>query len=157
MPLDSLFPNGTVSYVAGGLLIGLGVSVLFVTTGRVGGMSTFFSAAWSYASRAPFFQQSELVRGRGWRSLYAAGVIVGGALFLLLGSGDDVSTQLPAWRLALGGLLGGYGARLSKGCTSGHGICGLASLQFPALIAVVTFLATAIGTAHVMRWLAGGV
>lgn len=151
-----LFPNGVLPYVTGGLLIGLGVSVLFLTTGRVGGMSTFFSAAWTYVSRAPFFRSADLVQAREWRAVYAAGVIMGGAIFLFFGDRSDLTTQLPTWRLALGGVLGGYGARLSKGCTSGHGICGLASLQLPALVAVLTFLASAIVTAHVMDWLVGG-
>lgn len=156
METTVLFPNGVLSYVTGGLLIGLGVSVLFLTTGRVGGMSTFFSAAWTYVSRAPFFRSADLVQARDWRSVYAAGVIMGGAVFLLFGDRSDLTTQLPTWRLALGGVLGGYGARLSKGCTSGHGICGLASLQRPALMAVLTFMASAVVTAHVMDWLVGG-
>jgi uncharacterized membrane protein YedE/YeeE len=50
----------------------------------------------------------------------------------------------------------GYGARLSRGCTSGHGICGLASLRLPSLLAVLTFMATAILTAHLTATLGGG-
>ena len=53
------------------------------------------------------------------------------------------------WMMFGGGVLVGFGARLSRGCTSGHGICGLASLQLPSLLAVLTFLATAILTANV--------
>jgi hypothetical protein len=46
----------------------------------------------------------------------------------------------------------GYGARLGNGCTSGHGICGLGSLQLPSLGAVLTFMATAFITANLMAW-----
>jgi uncharacterized membrane protein YedE/YeeE len=61
---------------------------------------------------------------------------------------------LPAWQLLLGGLLVGYGARLSNGCTSGHGICGLGSLQIPSLVAVLTFMATGFLTANLFQsWL----
>jgi uncharacterized membrane protein YedE/YeeE len=54
------------------------------------------------------------------------------------------------WRLLTGGFLVGYGARLGGGCTSGHGICGLASLQRPSLAAVLTFLATGMATAQLL-------
>ena len=60
-------------------------------------------------------------------------------------------THVAPWQLALGGFVAGFGARLSGGCTSGHGICGLASLQLPSLLAVLIFLATAIVTANVVR------
>jgi len=53
--------------------------------------------------------------------------------------------------LGVGGLLVGFGARLSNGCTSGHGICGLGSLQLPSLVAVLTFMATAFVTANAVR------
>jgi uncharacterized membrane protein YedE/YeeE len=55
-----------------------------------------------------------------------------------------------------GGLLVGYGARLSSGCTSGHGICGLGSLQAPSLAAGLIFMATAFATAQAVMALKGG-
>ena len=48
----------------------------------------------------------------------------------------------------------GFGARLANGCTAGHGICGMASLQAPSILAVVIFLSTAFATAFAVRWLA---
>jgi uncharacterized membrane protein YedE/YeeE len=62
---------------------------------------------------------------------------------------------VPWWQLLLGGFIAGFGARLSNGCTSGHGICGMASLQLPSLLAVLTFLATAMVTANLVRSLGG--
>ena len=62
---------------------------------------------------------------------------------------------MPVWRLLLGGLVVGYGARLAGGCTSGHGICGMASLKLPSLLAVLTFMATAFTTAALLRVLGG--
>jgi uncharacterized membrane protein YedE/YeeE len=59
------------------------------------------------------------------------------------------STTVPVWQLVIGGFFVGYGARLGNGCTSGHGICGLGSLQLPSLYAVLTFMATAFITANV--------
>ena len=154
--MDQLFPNGLWHYLAGGLLIGAGVALVFVTTGLVGGMSTLYSAVWSFVSRQPFFRQGALVGSRTWRLVYAAGLIAGAALWLVASGAPTFTTSIPWWQLLLGGFVAGFGARLANGCTSGHGICGLASLQLPSLLAVLTFLATAIATAHLVRALGGG-
>lgn len=149
MSLEQVFPSGWQHFLAGGLLIGTGVALLFVMTGLIGGMSTVFTSTWSFVSRASYFRQERFVSSRTWRLVYAAGLIVGAAAWcLLLGGGENGATAVPWWRLLAGGLLVGYGARLSNGCTSGHGICGLASLQLPSLLAVLTFLATAMATAQ---------
>jgi hypothetical protein len=88
--------------------------------------------------------------------VYAAGLVLGALLWRLgFAGGAAQATQVPAWQLLLGGFLVGYGARLGNGCTSGHGICGLGSLQWPSLMAVLTFMATAFLTANLAaRWLA---
>jgi uncharacterized membrane protein YedE/YeeE len=91
------------------------------------------------------------VQSRQWRLVFAAGLVLGAAAWWwLLGPPQGQRTALPAWQLLLGGVLVGYGARRSGGCTSGHGICGLASLQLPSLLAVLTFMATAFATAHIV-------
>lgn len=143
------FPNGLERYLIGGLLIGGGVALLFMTTGRQGGVSTFFSAAWSWLARTPFFQQAAFRDTRQWRLIYSLGLVLGGSLFLLLGLPLEAS-HLPTWKLVIGGLLIGFGARLGGGCTSGHGICGMASLSAGSLIMVLTFLGTAIITAQTL-------
>lgn len=140
------FPNGLERYLIGGLLIGGGVALLFMTTGRQGGVSTFFSAAWSWLARTPFFQQAAFRDTRQWRLIYSLGLVLGGSLFLLLGLPLEAS-HLPTWKLVIGGLLIGFGARLGGGCTSGNGICGMASLSGGSLLMVCTFLGTAIITA----------
>ncbi|HBH37944.1 MAG TPA: hypothetical protein DDX06_06105 [Curvibacter sp.] len=155
MSLDTLFPLGWQHYLLGGLLVGLGTALLYVFTGRIGGMSSVFSSSWSWLVQRPYFQAARYVQTRGWRLVYAAGLIAG-ALVWWLGwtDGTPLATQVPAWQLLVGGFLVGYGARLGGGCTSGHGICGLGSLQLPSLYAVLTFMATAFLTAHLAaRWL----
>ena len=150
--LEALFPNGMQHYLLGGLLIGIGVSFIFLMTGLVSGTSTFFSSAWSYFSKLPFFQQQSFLESRQWRLFFALGLVLGGFVFLLtLGGGEGAATGVQWWRLLLGGFLAGLGARMAGGCTSGHGICGLSSLQWPSLAAVITFLATAIITAQVVQ------
>lgn len=152
-----MFPFGWTHYLAGGLLLGLGVSLLFVLTGLVGGMSSVYSTTWSYVVRKPYFQQASLMQSRQWRLVYAAGLILGAAAWWLLsGQEGRVIVTVPTWQLFVGGVLVGYGARLSQGCTSGHGICGLASLSRPSLAAVLTFMGTAFLTANVMARVAGG-
>ena len=149
--IQRVFPLGWEHYLLGGLAIGLGVALLFVFTGRVGGMSTVFSSTWSWVSRLGHFQQARFIESRGWRLVYALGLILGAALWWRLFSGRaPAGTGLPAWQLLLGGLLAGYGARMANGCTSGHGICGLGSMQWPSLLAVLTFMATAFATANLM-------
>jgi uncharacterized protein len=147
--LHDLFPLGTQHYLAGGVIIGIGVSLVFVLTGAVSGMSTVFSSTWSYFVQAPFFQQPRFVESRGWRLALALGLVAGAFVWwLAVGPPGGVTTGVPLWRLLLGGLFVGFGARMSNGCTSGHGICGLASLKWPSLVAVITFLTTAMLVAN---------
>lgn len=149
--IASLFPLGWAHYLAGGLIIGLGVALLYVTTGRLAGMSSVFSSSWSFVSQRPFFQQPRWLESRVWRLQMAFGLVAGAGLWWVwLGPTQALDTQLPAWRLLLGGVVAGYGARLSGGCTSGHGICGMGSLKLPSLLAVGVFMATGFLTAGVL-------
>ncbi len=148
---DGAFPLGWAHYLAGGVCIGAGVALLFLCTGLIGGMSTVYSSTWSWFVRRPFFQQPSLTGSRTWRLAYAGGLVLGAAAwFVWSGQSARVAVNIPTWQLFVGGLLVGYGARLSQGCTSGHGICGLASLSRPSLVAVLTFMATAFVTANVV-------
>ena len=147
----SLFPQGWQHYLLGGLLIGAGAALLFVLTGRIGGMSTVFSSTWSYLVQRSFFQQRRFVDSRSWRLVYALGLILGALVWWLgFAGGKPEATTVPVWQLLVGGFFVGYGARLGNGCTSGHGICGLGSLQLPSLLAVLTFMATAFLTANLI-------
>jgi uncharacterized membrane protein YedE/YeeE len=123
------------------------VSLLFVSTGLIGGMSSVFTTTWSFFSQAPYFSEGRFLASRAWRLVYAAGLVIGAFVFLLA-LGEAFTTEVPYRRLALGGFLAGFGARLSGGCTSGHGICGMASLQPASVLAVLIFLATAMATAR---------
>lgn len=151
-----LFPLGWQHYLLGGLSLGAGVALLFVLTGLIGGMSTVYSSTWSWFSGRPFFQQPSLRGSRVWRLLYALGLVIGASLwYVTSGQSGRVVVSVPTWQLFVGGVLVGYGARLSQGCTSGHGICGLASLSRPSLVAVLTFMTTAFVTANVMWRITG--
>jgi len=154
--MDQIFPHGIQTYLVGGLIMGIAVAFAFAMTGLITGMSTVFSSTWSYFSRHRFFQEQRLVSSRGWRLALAVGLVIGGGLYLVtVGNGATFQTSVDGWRLAAGGFIAGFGARLSNGCTSGHGICGMGSLQPPSILAVVTFLLTAIVTAQVVGALGG--
>lgn len=144
--LDAYFPTGYAQFLYGGLLMGGGVALLYITTGRLGGASTFLSAVWSYVLQTPFFRQARLTDSRNWRTVYALGMLLGGLLYALADLPRSV-TEVAHWKFIVGGLLIGFGARLGGGCTSGHGICGMAALSVPSMLMVVTFLGTAILTA----------
>ena len=150
--IASLFPLGWQHYLAGGLFIGAGVALLYVATGRLAGMSSVFTSSWSYVSMRAVFRQPRWLASRAWRLQLALGLVLGAALWwLTLGPAEPMSTGVPAWRLLLGGVIAGFGARLAGGCTSGHGICGIGSLKLPSLLAVLTFMATGFVAA---QWLA---
>jgi uncharacterized membrane protein YedE/YeeE len=149
--IDHLFPHGVWHYFAGGLLVGAGVAFIFLFTGAVSGMSSVFSTTWSFVASRPFFRQRRFLTTRVWRLVLAAGLLLGAAVWWAwLGPAEPIVTHVQWPRLLAGGFLAGLGARMSGGCTSGHGICGLASFQLSSLLAVVTFLVTAIVVAHVM-------
>jgi uncharacterized membrane protein YedE/YeeE len=152
--MESLFPHGITHYLAGGLFIGAGVALLYLATGLVGGMSSVYSTTLSWVSRARHFHQERFLASRHWRVAYAGGLVLG-ALACSVLIGPTPITSVPPWTLVLGGFVAGFGARLSNGCTSGHGICGMASLQWPSMAAVGIFLATAMLTAHLVRAFGG--
>jgi uncharacterized membrane protein YedE/YeeE len=124
--------------LGGGLLIGAGAAVLLLLNGRVAGVSGILANVLGAQAG-----------DQGWRVGFLAGLIVPA---LILGVGQP---QLPAsWVLALvAGLLVGIGTRLGSGCTSGHGVCGLANLSLRSLVATLVFMSTAVGTVFVIRHL----
>lgn len=147
-----MFPLGIFPYIIGGILIGIGVSYIYVTTGLHATQSSFFSTTLSFFTKRPHFQQKQYLDSRSWRITFAAGVILGAFIYTItLAPEGFFTTEVQWWRLAIGGFLVGFGTRLSKGCTSGHGISGLASLSTTSLYAVATFLAVGIGTAMVFQ------
>ena len=90
---------------------------------------------------------------RGWRLAFLAGLILPGLAVARTGR-QALTTGLgetPLWLLAISGLIVGLGTGIGNGCTSGHGICGLASFSRRSLLAVLTFMAVAAITVLVVR------
>jgi uncharacterized membrane protein YedE/YeeE len=126
----------------GGTLIGVAAVLLFRLNGRIAGVSGIFHGLLGQ-------DQSQRV----WRVLFVAGLIVGGLIYQAV-SGQPLAgdQELSLIRVGLGGLLVGVGTRLGSGCTSGHGVCGIARLSPRSIAATVVFLLVGIITASGIYW-----
>jgi uncharacterized membrane protein YedE/YeeE len=149
--MERIFPNGWTQYLTGGVLVGVGTALIFVLTGIRAGASGFFTTALSYVSRRPGLRSAWSLSQRGWRTLFSLGLVAGAALYTAWIADGRFVTGVQAWRLVAGGLLVGLGTRLSRGCTSGHGICGLSAGARSSLLAVAVFMAVAMVTAWLVR------
>jgi uncharacterized membrane protein YedE/YeeE len=131
----------------GGLLIGAAAVLLMAATGRIAGVS-------GMASRLlPPYDDGQTAS----RAAFVAGLLAAPWLFVLT-SGKAIAFDVPddMARLVSAGLLVGFGAVLGGGCTSGHGVCGIARLSRRSLAATATFMVTAMLTLFVDRHLLGG-
>lgn len=146
-----LFPNGVSRYAVGGLLVGLGVAVIYLGTGISAGASTFLESTLSYVSGQSRFQQ--YVPSRDWRVVFTVGIILGAGVYAVIFQAGTWTTDVQPWRLLVGGIFVGVGTRVGKGCTSGHGVCGVGSASKTSIIGVITFLAVAILTAQLVAGL----
>ncbi|MFC7176756.1 YeeE/YedE family protein [Halosegnis marinus] len=146
--LAGLFPNGTAHYLLGGLLIGLGTVFVYALTAIPVGASTFLESTLSYVSDRQRFAKYRA--SRDWRVVFSVGIVLGAAAYAFTLGEGPWTTDVQPWRLALGGVLVGAGTRLGKGCTSGHGVCGVGSRSRTSILNVATFLAVAIGTAQLV-------
>lgn len=133
------------SAAIGGILIGLAAVLFMALNGRVAGISGIVAGVLTP------------VRGDWpWRAAFIAGLFL--APFLVwLASADKPVVEFthPLWLTALGGFAVGFGARLGGGCTSGHGVCGMARLSRRSIAATATFMSAAIATVFVLHQLMG--
>jgi len=148
---QNLFPLGLMPYIVGGVLIGIAVASVYIITGTHATQSTFFTSTLSYFVKRPFFQRRTYLDSREWRLYFAAGIILGALIYTVTVSAEGLwVSSVPLWRFIIGCFLVGFGTRLSSGCTSGHGISGLASLSATSLYAVITFILVGIITVNIL-------
>lgn len=133
--------------LTGGLLIGLAASLLMLVHGRIFGVTGILAGLLRPAS----------VKDFGWRAGMLAGMLIG-PLVVRAASGAMPPVQVPVSTPALliGGLLVGIGVTFASGCTSGHGVCGIARLSPRSIAATLTFMAAAFATVFTLRHLIGG-
>ncbi|MEE4209331.1 MAG: YeeE/YedE family protein [Parvularcula sp.] len=134
------------SALLGGGMIGLAAVLLMLRHGRIAGISGIVSGALLPPDGE-----------RGWRASFVLGLLAPGILLSLLGAAPEAVFTAGPLLLVLAGLLVGFGTRLGSGCTSGHGVCGLARLSRRSLVAVLVFMAAGFVTVTLLRHGLGGV
>jgi uncharacterized protein len=134
-----------ISAILGGLLIGLAATLLWLANGRIAGISGIVGSL-------PFVRPDD----RGWRIAFLAGLILAPLGYAALAGPPAVQLDAAAPVIVAGGLLVGFGTRLGGGCTSGHGVCGLARLSPRSIVATGLFMAAGFITVLLTRHLAGG-
>ncbi len=128
-----------ISGLVGGLLIGLATALMMLFNGQIAGISGIVGSL--FARKA-----SEV----GWRAVFVVGLLLGAfAYTLTTGGAMPVSIQVSLPVMVVAGLLVGFGTRLGSGCTSGHGISGIARFSKRSIVATLVFMSTAIITVFV--------
>ena len=140
---DSFTPLAS---LVGGVMIGVAALLLMLTHGRVMGISGILGGVLGGLA------SSSTRLDVGWRVLFVIGVIAGPLLVIALtGAPVDSTPVASGFTLPIAGFLVGLGTAIGAGCTSGHGICGLARLSVRSAAAVGMFMATAIVTVYLVR------
>ena len=130
-----------VSSLLGGAMIGGAAALLWLTIGRIAGISGILGGV----------AQPD----RGWRLAFLAGLAGAPCVVMLVPGPPAVGIAASPAMLVLAGLLVGIGTRLGSGCTSGHGVCGIARLSPRSILATLVFMATAAATVFVTRHVIG--
>ena len=123
----------------GGLLIGLAVALMLLLNGRVAGISGILGGLLT-------LRTGEKI----WQAAFVAGLVLGALAYVSMAD-VPVAVVAPLPAVLAGGLLVGFGTRLGSGCTSGHGLCGMARLSRRSVAATATFFGVAMLTVFLTR------
>ena len=129
----------------GGILIGLGAVILMALDGRIAGMTAMLGGV-----------LEPLHSDNRWRLAFLAGAVGAPLLATLLGAEFSFASPTTGVLLAVGGVIVGIGVTYGSGCTSGHGVCGLARLSPRSFVATATFMVTTFATVTLIRHGLGG-
>lgn len=130
----------------GGCLIGVSAVLLMAFHGRIAGMTGILTGLLPPISN-----------DWAWRAAFLIGAIGAPALiFAATGYVVPFESPTPTTWLVIGGLIVGVGVHFGSGCTSGHGVCGMARLSRRSIVATLIFMATTAATVFVVRHLFGG-
>ena len=132
---------------AGGLLIGTAAALFLLLTGRIAGVSGMTAIATGIGSGNTVRKQA---------AAFLVGLPLGTTLVAVFVRTPEVTVTSSVPLLVIAGLLVGFGTRLGNGCTSGHGVCGIARLSPRSLAATATFMASAVATVFIIRHVIGG-
>lgn len=126
--------------LGGGVLIGLSAVLLMWLNGRIAGMTGIL-----FGIIPPFAPDW------GWRAAFIAGAVIAPVLWIASGNLIDISVPVSNAALVVGGLIVGIGVTFGGGCTSGHGVCGIARLSPRSLVATAVFMVTTFITVFIIR------
>ncbi|MEO1703109.1 MAG: YeeE/YedE thiosulfate transporter family protein [Pseudomonadota bacterium] len=129
----------------GGILIGISAVLLMLVQGRIAGMTGIF------AGILPGAGNHEI----SWRVTFLAGAIIAPAVYLLAGGSVPFAVPVSTTMMIIGGFIVGLGVTFGSGCTSGHGVCGIARFSPRSIVATVVFMAATFVTVYVVRHLLG--
>jgi uncharacterized membrane protein YedE/YeeE len=125
-----------VSGLIGGLLIGLAVTLMMLLNGRIAGISSIVGGLVTPKSG-----------DTAWRVAFVVGLLFGALAFILaVGGQTPVEVLASPLAILIGGLLVGFGTRMGSGCTSGHGLCGIARFSRRSIVATSVFFGVAMLT-----------
>lgn len=134
-----------VSAAVGGAMIGLAAVLFMLLNGRIAGVSGIVEGV-----------LTPLREDAAWKIAFVAGLFIAPLFyFAATGTAPAIAYPHPAWMIALGGFFVGFGARLGSGCTSGHGVCGMARLSKRSIAATGIFMTMAIVTVFITRLFLG--
>lgn len=136
-----------VASLIGGALIGLAAVALMLLNGRIAGISGITAGLLS----PPGASQE-----RGWRLAFVGGLIAAPLCLAFVEGSPAMEIAGPLPVMALAGFLVGFGTVLGNGCTSGHGVCGIARLSPRSLAATAAFMAAGMATVFLIRHIFGG-
>jgi uncharacterized membrane protein YedE/YeeE len=124
----------------GGSVIGIAVSLLLLLNGKVLGVSGILGGLFNL----PFSKNY-------WRLFFVIGLLISPFIYKVFCPIPSVEITSNNLMIVMGGLLVGFGSRLGSGCTSGHGVCGVARLSVRSLIATTIFILFGVLTVYVMQ------
>jgi len=130
------------SSLIGGLIIGVAVVLFFITTGRLAGISGIVSST---------LEKNE---NKFSNLLFIIGLVLGPLVFIFFSQNDVVfkmTSSIPL--IIVGGLLVGVGTKIGRGCTSGHGICGISRFSMRSILATIIFMILAMITVFFLQLL----
>ena len=133
-----------VSATLGGMLIGLAAVLLWLTDGRIAGIS-------GIVGNLATARSGDIA----WRVSFLAGLVLGPMGFAVAVGRPFIQVDAPIASVFVGGVLVGFGTRLGSGCTSGHGVCGLARFSPRSLVATCVVMAAGFVTVFVLHHVVG--
>lgn len=140
------------SALMGGALIGLATAALLLFNGRIAGISGIIGGL----LRPIFWGTKDATGERAWRLVFLAGLLLAPVLYGMARPLPAIEIQTSTPWLIVAGLLVGIGTRYGAGCTSGHGVCGLARFSLRSLVATLCFMLSGFVTTFVLRHVFGG-